>query len=134
MKVFAEGWFSLSLLFAFSMVLVLPAIALADSPPVLQVVTVKVQGDGSAYLAKLKDGIPMLKKAGASDVRVFRATVAGDNSGLIFVSIEYPNLEAFAKGATKIADDADWQKLVKKLEGTGRLLVGNSLLEDVTPK
>jgi hypothetical protein len=108
--------------------------AVSQEGPMLQVVAVQVKGDGSDYIAKLKTGIPIMMKHGASAVRVFRATVAGPNSGTIFVSVEYPNAEAWAKGGPKMAADADWQKVIKKLEATGRVLTSNSLLQDVTPK
>jgi hypothetical protein len=100
----------------------------------LQVVAVQVKGDGSDYIAKLKGGMPLMMKHGASAVRVFRATVAGPNSGTLFVSVEYPNMEAWAKGSAKMAADPAWQKLIKDLEATGRVLTSNSLLQDVTPK
>ena len=117
------------------LVLTLPAMVVAESA-VLQVLTVKVKGDSNAYLAKLKESKikSILTRLGASNVRVFRATLAGADSGLIFVSTEYPNMEAFGKAAGKAASDPELQKLTKDMDASGiREIVSRSLFEDVTP-
>jgi hypothetical protein len=50
------------------------------------------------------------------------------------VGIEYANLEAFAKAATKLQADEEWNKVMKELDASGlREVIGNSLLLEVTP-
>ena len=102
--------------------------------PVLQVVTVKVNGDVDAYVKKIQPLMDMSKKAGATQTRIFRSTFAGDDTGLVFVSIEFADLEAFGKGTKTTQADPAWQKLIKDLDSSGiRTIVANSLMEDITP-
>lgn len=108
----------------------------ADAPKVLNVLAVKVKGgQEDAYLQKVKalNGIMTRLQTGGT-MRVWRATQAGDAAGTLYVGIEYPNLEAFAKGMSKSSTDDEWRKLVREIDASGmRELVGNSLMVEVTP-
>jgi hypothetical protein len=109
--------------------------AAAEPRPVLSVLTIKLKGDQEAYLQKVKQLNAIAKRVeSGGTIRVWRAMVAGADAGLIFVGIEYPNLEAFAKGTMKTRGDAEYQKLLKALDESGtREVVSSSLLEEVTP-
>ena len=109
--------------------------AAADPPRVLSVLTVKVKGDQDAYLQKVKQFTALAKRLDAGGTtRVWRSTLAGDGTGLIFVATEYANLETLAKGNAKIQADEEWKKLSKDVTASGiRELVSNSLFEEVTP-
>lgn len=117
-------------------VLLTPAVYAADAPKVLNVLAVKVKsGQEDAYLQKVKalQGIMSRLQTGGT-MRVWRATQAGDASGTIYIGIEYPNLESFAKGLTKANADGEWKKLVGEVDASGtRELLGNSLMVEVTP-
>ena len=120
-----------SLLVAVS-VLAAPVVARAQT--VVTVLTVKVKGDQDAYLAKTKPFSAIMKRTGATSVRVLRAMVAGDRTGLISFVSEYPSLEAYGKSATELAADPELQKLRKDMDASGlREIVFSSLLVDVTP-
>jgi hypothetical protein len=123
------GWLVVSFL-----MLAMPTVA-ADAPKVLSVIAVKVKGDQSAYLQKVKqlDAIQKRLETG-STLRVWRATAAGPNTGTIYVGIEYPSLEAYAKAATKLQTDEESIKFLKELDASGiREVISNSLLVEVTP-
>ena len=116
------------------MVLTAPAVA-ADAPKVLTVIAVKVKGDQSTYLQRVKqlNAIQQRLETGGT-MRVWRATAAGPNVGTIYVGIEYANLEAFAKATTKLQADEEWTKIMKELNASGlREVVSNSLLVEITP-
>ena len=101
---------------------------------VVAVLTVRVKGDQDTYLAKTKPFSAIIKRNGATSVRVFRAVVAGEGTGLISFASEYPNLEAYGKSAAKNGADPDLQKLRKELDASGiREIVSSSLLVEVTP-
>ena len=120
-----------SLLVAVSL-LAVPGAVRAQS--VVTVLTVKVKGDQDVYLAKTKPFSVIMKRSGATSVRVLRAMVAGDRTGLISFVSEYPSLEAYGKSATKSAADPELQKLRKDMDASGiREIVSSSLLVDVTP-
>ena len=116
------------------MILALPALA-ADAPKVLNVLTVKVKGDQTAYLQRVQQIMAIQKRleTGAT-TRVWRATVAGQETGTIYVGIEYANLEAYAKAATKLQADDEFNKVQKELQTGGlRELISNSQLVEITP-
>jgi hypothetical protein len=117
-------------------VLLTQALYAADAPKVLNVLAVKVKaGQEDAYLQKVKalQGVMSRLQTGGT-MRVWRATQAGEASGTIYVGIEYPNLESFAKGTSKASADDEWRKLVRDVDASGmRELLGNSLMVEVTP-
>ena len=110
-------------------------VAAADSPRVLTVLTVKVKGDQDAYVAQLKKfltGIKRLDTGGTT--RVWRTTLAGSDTRMIFVATEFANLEAMAKGTAKLQGDEELRKLRKDLDASGiREIVSDSLFEEITP-
>jgi len=116
------------------MVLALPVTA-ADAPKVLNIITVKVKGDQNTYLQRVKQLNTIQKRLEAGGtMRVWRATVAGQDVGTIYVGFEYANLEAFAKAITKVQADEEWNKVIKDLDASGlREVIGNSLLAEITP-
>jgi hypothetical protein len=127
----AIGQYCGSLLVAVSLFAV-PAAVRAQA--VVNVLTVKVKGDQDAYLAKTKPFSAIIKRNGATSVRVFRAMLAGDRTGLISFVSEYPSLEAYGKSAAKNAADPELQKLRKELDASGiREIVSSSLSVEVTP-
>ncbi len=115
--------------------LAIPVAAGADQPHVLTVLAVKVKGDQDAYLEKVKKFIASAKRLDAGGTtRVWRASLAGTDSGLIFIASEFPNLEAFAKGNAKVQADEELKKLRKEINASGvREVVSSSLFEEVTP-
>jgi hypothetical protein len=116
--------------------LALAAPAAAAGPRrVLNVITVKVKGDRDAYLEKVKRFTAISKRVEAGGtMRVWRFTLAGEQTGLIAIATEYPSLEALAKGTAKIQADEEWTRLVNELDASGtREVVGNRLLEEITP-
>ena len=115
-------------------VLALPAAA-AEAPKVLHVLAVKVKGDPTPYLQRVQQlsAIQQRLDTGGT-MRVWRATVAGQSVGTIYIGIEYPNLEAYAQATTKLQADEEWAKAMKDLEASGlRQVLSNSLLVEITP-
>ena len=117
-------------------VLLAQAVHAADPPKVLNVLAVRVKGgQEDTYLQKVKAlNAVMTSLQTGGTMRVWRATQAGDSSGTLYVGIEYPNLESFAKAMTKTSADDEWRKLVREVDSSGmRELLGNSLMVEVTP-
>jgi len=108
----------------------------ADAAKVLNVIAVKVKpGDQDAYLEKVKKLNALVKKSeSGGTLRVWRAAVAGADTGMIYVGIEYADLEAYAKSVSKLQASEDWKKQMKDLDASGlREVLGSSLLVEVTP-
>ena len=116
------------------MMVALPAVA-ADAPKVLNVIAAKVKGDPTPYLQRVKQLIAIQKRLDTGGtLRVWRATLAGENADTIYVTVEFPNLEAFAKATTKAQADEEWNKVVKELDTGGlREVLSRSQLVEITP-
>ena len=102
--------------------------------PVASVVTVDVKGNLDEYLAGIKDLIALAKKLiPNATIRVWQATAAGEETGTVYVVLEHPSLEDYAKNNGKVRADPDWAKLIERFPKTGREILSNSLIRDVTP-
>ena len=120
---------------AVGLLLLASGVALAEARPVATVLTVKLKGDRDAYLQKVK-GITALaeKLQTGGKMRVWQATLAGSDTRMLYAVIEYANMEAMAKGVTKMEESEDWKKLVKDVDQSGlRDVVSSELIEEVTP-
>lgn len=112
-----------------------PATALAAGPAVLQVISVEVKGDRDAYYAQVKSLQTVAKRLGVPAVRVWRASLAGEDADTIYITTEYESLAAMAAAQDKVQADAEWNKLLRALDASGiRTVVGRSLLVDDTPQ
>ncbi len=110
----------------------LSAATFADGHTTLRVVTVSTD-DVDAYVAELGKGKEMMAKLTPKMVmRAWQATFAGEETGAVIVSLEYPgSLSAFATAWEKTLKDkkmADW------LKGLGDLreLVADSLYRELS--
>ena len=110
-------------------------LAAAEPRPVSTVLTVKLKGDRDTYLQQIKKLMALAEKAQTGGkIRVWRASLAGDSTGMLFVAVEYASLEAMAKGMTKMQGDDEWRKLVKEVDQSGvREVVSSMLIEEITP-
>lgn len=115
---------------------VVPLAAFAAGPPkVLQVIDVKVTGDRQAYYAKIKTLQGITKRLGLPSARVWRATLAGENTDTIYIATEYESLVAMADAQTKLQADAEASKLLSDIDASGiRTVTGRSLMVDDTPQ
>lgn len=114
------------LLAACCLTLGLPSLASAD--PVLLTVGVDVKpGKLDEYVAAVSKGRAVINRLGVQGtMRIWRATVAGDDTGGVVVGMEYPSLTAYADATTKLQADSEWRSLVAGLDGL-RTLMGSSL-------
>jgi len=95
----------------------------------LRVIVVETQ-DVGAYVKALHDADALRKKKGfTGQIRVWRATYAGDDAGAVVVSIEYPNLEALAKDNAMMQSDAEMRTWLQGLDKL-RKIVSDSIYEE----
>jgi hypothetical protein len=119
-----------ALIFAFTTTL--SAATFADGHTTLRVVTVSTD-DVDAYVTELGKGKQMMSKLTPKMImRAWQATFAGEETGTVIVSLEYPgSVSAFATAWEKTLADkkmADW------LKGLGglRTLVSDSLYRELS--
>jgi len=118
-------------LLALALLLCSPALFGADSP-VLRVVVVQTD-NADGYVKEIEKGKAIMKRLETSGVtRVWRAKFAGPNAGSVVVSLEFPNMAAFAKDDAKIAADGEYQAWLKGLDKF-RKVVSDSLYSELKP-
>jgi hypothetical protein len=104
--------------------------ALAEGKTYLRVIVVKTE-DASAYLHELDKGKAMLKRLGVSvQMRTWRATFAGPDTGALIVSQEYPSFAAFAEAAAKTAADPEFSQWLRSLDKV-RKIASDSLYQEL---
>lgn len=64
--------------------------------------------------------------------RMWRADVAGTDTGSVAVGIEYPDLATYVAEQDKLTGDPEWQKLLAGLDDV-RTLTGRWLYREITP-
>ncbi len=110
----------------------LSAATFADGHTTLRVVTVSTS-DVEAYVAELGKGKQMMAKLTPKMVmRAWQATFAGEQTGTVIVSLEYPgSISAFATAWEKTLAD---EKMAAWLKGLGdiRTLVSDSLYRELS--
>lgn len=108
------------------------AATLADGHTTLRVVAVSTS-DVEAYVAELGKGKQMMGKLTPKMVmRAWQATFAGEETGAVIVSLEYPgSISAFATAWEKTLAD---KKMAAWLKGLGGLreLVSDSLYRELS--
>jgi hypothetical protein len=92
---------------------------------VVQVFQFRVtQGKAVEFNAQVTEAKKIQERLGGS-VRVWQATAAGPNTGLVSYVVEHKGLAEFAAFSDKLAADATWQAFVAKAfvaNPTGTLL------------
>jgi len=82
----------------------------------MQVVVVKTD-NVAAYVQEIEQGKQLMKTMGLQgQVRVWQARFAGPEAGAVVVSIEYPNMAAFASDDAKAHASSDYQNWLKGLD------------------
>jgi hypothetical protein len=109
----------------------LPDAARAEA--VVQVVTVRLDGDPRPYLDLVQKSQAVTKRLGLPALQAAQATFAGTATRELYVWAEYASLEALGQAAPKLEADAEWQALLKQFEATGRKVVSQEVWRDRTP-
>ena len=100
--------------------------AFAQKATVLRVVVVKTD-DPAAYAQEIEKGRQVMKSLGIQgQTRVWQARFAGPEAGAVVVSIEYPNMAAFADAVAKTNASSEYQAWLKGLDKV-RKIVSDSL-------
>ncbi len=99
-----------------------------ESGAVLQGVLVRVNpGQLDTYVERIGSLRGVLERVGASaTIRVWQATLAGQNTGTVAVGLVHPSLAAYAENSGKLQGDAEGQKLLNGLDSI-RTIVSSSL-------
>jgi hypothetical protein len=119
-----------SLVAAAALAIAMSSAAVAASNVWLRVIVVKTE-NVTAYMHELEKGQAMLKRLGIqTQIRVWRATYAGENTGTIVVSQEYPSWAAFASAQDKVAADKEFIAWLAGLDKV-RTITSDSLYREL---
>ncbi len=113
-----------------ALALCLASTAYAASAVWMRVITVK-SDNVSAYMKELDTGKAMLKKMGINvQMRIWRATFAGPNTGTVIVTQEYASWNALAESQAKTAADPEFGTWLKNLDSV-RTITSDSLFREL---
>jgi len=116
----------IAMLFAIFLFCAASSAAFAQKATVLRVVVVKTDNT-TAYAQEIEKGRQIMKSLGiTAQTRVWQARFAGPDTGMVVVSIEYPNLAALADAYAKTNASSDYQNWIKDLDKI-RKIVSDSL-------
>jgi hypothetical protein len=103
--------------------------------PVRDVLIAETKGDVGKFLGFMKriEGVNRRLQLGA-ELRVFRATFAGGQSGEIYVYWELPNFVRFAEVETKLHDDAEYRQILAEMDAAGQGFKSELLTIEITPR
>jgi len=113
--------------------LVAPAPALAKDPPKVMVVVGVRAPDREAYLERVEAFEAVTLRLGLPPARVWRATLAGEGTDVVYIATEYASQAAMAAAQQKIAEDPEARRVLRELETSGvRTVVDRSLLVELS--
>ena len=100
--------------------------------PESAMVTLRAAGRlGEGLTCKLDTGRAMMKRLGINvQLRIFRATFAGPNTGTIVVTQEYPSWAALSESQAKTAADPEFSAWLKNLDSV-RTITSDSLFREL---
>ena len=103
------------------------------SAVVLRVVVVETE-DVDAYVKQISRGQALLKSIDSPAViRVWQARFAGDQTGRVVASIEYPDMAALGADYKKMKENSEFASWLKDLKKVRRV-VSDSIYEELTSK
>ena len=116
------------------MVIGIPTVAAADTDTVLQVVAVEVEpGELDEYVKRVSKFNAIAERLGVqAKLRIWQATAAGPNTGIVAVAVEYPSLSEWVRAGDKLDPDKEWQKIMASLPDI-RKIVSSSLYQELAP-
>lgn len=104
----------------------------AANASTMRVIVVETS-DVAGYVKALEQGKAVLKARGSpAQLRVWRATFAGDAAGSVVVSIEYPDFTALAKDTALFRSDAELRTWLRGLDKL-RKITSDSVYEELKP-
>lgn len=101
---------------------------------ILVLTGVEVQpGKFEDYVSRVKAGQAITDRLGTkSQLRLWRAELAGTGTGSAAVGVEYPDLATYVADQAKLAGDAEWTKHFAGLDAV-RKVQARSLYREITP-
>ncbi len=105
-----------------------------EGQAVVQVVQVDIAGNLAKFLQLMWQVAAISEKyGGTGERRILQSTLAGPNTGSVFVVIEYPSLVSFAESNAKIGPSPEWAQFVADSQAAGMRVASNSVSVDITP-
>jgi len=102
---------------------------------VAQVIQFRISpGKNQEFNAQVAEAKKLQERLGGR-VRVWQATAAGPNTGLVSYVIEHDNLAAFAAFSDKLSADAEWLAFSAKVfvANPSGTLISAGLANEITP-
>ena len=103
-------------------------------PAVVQVLQIDVNGNLPAFLEQVKKVQSLREKLGNKGVlRVYQATLAGDQTLSVVVTVSQPNMLTLVQEGQRLQASPEWQAIIAENIELGIVPVSNSVSVDITP-
>ncbi len=103
-------------------------------PAVVQFLQLEVNGNLPGFLEQAKKFRALAQKLGnKGEMRIYQATLAGDQTQAVYVMLSYPSLIALAEDSQRSAASPEFQKLIAENAALGIVPVNVSVSVDITP-
>ena len=103
-------------------------------PAVVQVVQIDVNGNLPAFLEQFKKFQALREKVGnKGEVRAYQATLAGNQTLSVVVTISQPNMLTLVQEGQRLQASPEWQAIIAENIALGIVPVSNSVSVDITP-
>ncbi len=103
-------------------------------PAVVQFFQVDVNGNLPGFLDQVKKIRSLNEKLGnKGEMRVFQATLAGDQTGSVYVMVSYPDIVTLAQAGQRLTSSSEFQEIIAANMGLGIVPLSNSVSVDITP-
>ena len=105
-----------------------------EGPAVVQVIQVDTGGNMAKFMElSAKIGAVNEKYGSTGERRILQSTLAGPNTGTVFVVIEYPSFVSMAESVSKVNASPEFAQLVAEAQAAGLSIVSNSVSVDINP-
>ena len=105
-----------------------------EGPAVVQVVQVDIAGNLARFMELMGQVDAINEKYGSTgERRILQSTLAGPNTGTVFIVIEFPNFVSMAESVSKINASPEFAQLGAEAQAAGLRIVSNSVSVDITP-
>ena len=73
------------------------------------------------------------ERGSTGERRILQSTLAGPNTGTVFIVIEFPNFVSMAESVSKINASPEFAQLGAEAQAAGLRIVSNAVSVDITP-
>lgn len=109
-----------------------PSAQAQEAGPIVDTYAVNVNGNPAGFVGAIAKLFAATKDiAGSTERSVLVSEIGGAGTGIVFVTVEYPNYAAMDESRTKVQGSEAWAAFMEEVTGMGMAPVGRQILRRV---